>query len=125
MALLRDEGRRDLSRWDDPLREEDEANPIGWRGVLWWGYGIVFLFFGVFGVWAALAPLGSGAVAQGQVQVVGSQRIVQHLEGGIIQRILVREGDRVALVQPLVILEATRAQTHRSEGRRGGKGGGK
>src|SRR3546814_14308371 len=46
MALLRDEGRRDLSRWDDPLREEDEANPIGWRGVLWWGYGIVFLFFG-------------------------------------------------------------------------------
>src|SRR3546814_5436244 len=80
MALLRDEGRRDLSRWDDPLREEDEANPIGWRGVLWWGYGIVFLFFGVFGVWAALAPLGSGAVAQGQVQVVGRQRIVQHLE---------------------------------------------
>src|SRR3546814_19575712 len=112
MALLRDEGRRDLSRWDDPLREEDEANPIGWRGVLWWGYGIVFLFFGVFGVWAALAPLGSGAVAQGQVQVVGSPRLVQPPEGGSIQRILDREGDGVALGQPLGNPGATRARNH-------------
>lgn len=111
MALVRAEGHRDLSRWDDPLREEDEANPIGWRGVLWWGYGIIFLFFGVFGVWAAVAPLESGAVAQGQVQVVGNQRLVQHLEGGIIKQILVRDGDRVKLGQPLVILDATRAQT--------------
>lgn len=110
MALVRAEGNRDLSRWDDPLREEDSSNPIGWRGVLWWGYGIVFLFFGVFGVWAALAPLESGAVAQGQVQVLGSQRVVQHLEGGIIKQILVREGDQVTLGQPLIVLDATRAQ---------------
>ena len=80
MALVREEGVRDLSRWDDPLGEGDDRNPAGWRGVLWWGYGIVFLFFGVLGVWAALAPLESGAVAQGQVQVAGSQRVIQHLD---------------------------------------------
>lgn len=111
MALVRDAARRDLSRWDDPLGDDPEVNPIGWRGVLAIGYGIIFLFFGVFGAWAALAPLESGAVAQGQVQVVGNQRMVQHLEGGIIKQILVREGDRVKAGQPLVILDATRAQT--------------
>ena len=111
MALSRDDRSRDLSRWDDPLGEDGENNPVGWKGVLWWGYGIVFLFFGVFGVWAALAPLESGAVAQGQVQVAGSQRVIQHLEGGIIEEILVREGDRVKTGQPLVVLDPTRART--------------
>lgn len=111
MALVRDDTSRDLSRWDDPLGEDRENNPIGWKGVLWWGYGIVFLFFGVFGVWAAVAPLESGAVAQGKVQVAGSQRVIQHLEGGIIDRILVREGDRVTAGQPLVELDPTRTRT--------------
>lgn len=110
MALVRNDESRDLSRWSDPLGE-DEANPIGWRGVLWLGYGIIFLFFGVFGVWAAWAPLESGAVAQGQVQVVGSQRVIQHLEGGLIKQILVTEGQHVTKGQPLVILDGTRART--------------
>jgi len=111
MALVRDDGRRDLARWSDPVADEAERNPMGWRGVLWIGYGIVFVFFGVFGLWAALAPLGSGAVAQGQVQVIGNQRVVQHLEGGIIKEIMVREGDRVTRGQPLVMLDGTRMQT--------------
>lgn len=111
MALVRDDGRRDLARWSDPAADEAERNPMGWRGVLWIGYGIVFVFFGVFGLWAALAPLGSGAVAQGQIQVIGNQRVVQHLEGGIIKEIMVSEGDRVTRGQPLVVLDGTRMQT--------------
>lgn len=111
MALVRDDQSRDLSRWTDPAGEDSEGNPTGWKRVLLVGYGIIFLFFGVFGVWAALAPLESGAVAQGQVQVAGSQRVVQHLEGGIIQEILVREGDRVTKGQTLVVLDPTRART--------------
>ncbi|GHD53652.1 HlyD family type I secretion periplasmic adaptor subunit [Thalassobaculum fulvum] len=111
MALVRDDRTRDLSPWHDPLGADEGHNPVGWKRVLWIGYGIVFMFFGVFGLWAALAPLESGAVAQGQVQVSGNQRIVQHLEGGLIQEILVREGDRVKAGQPLIVLDPTRART--------------
>src|SRR3546814_15469034 len=39
MALLRDEGRRDLPRRDEPLRAADEAHPMRWRGGTWWGVG--------------------------------------------------------------------------------------
>lgn len=102
---------RDLSRWNDPLAQDHDNNPMDWRRVLWVGYSIVFVFFGIFGVWAAVAPLESGAVAQGMVQVEGSQRVVQHLEGGIIKEILVKEGDDVKRGQPLVILDTTRART--------------
>lgn len=109
MALTREQGQRDLSRWEDPLASEPENNPMSWRGVLWIGYGVVFLFFGAFGVWAALAPLGSGAIAQGQVQVSGEQRVVQHLEGGIIREIRVKEGEVVRDGQPLIVLDTTQS----------------
>jgi len=110
MALVREQGRRDLSRWEDPLANEPESNPMSWHRVLWVGYGVVFLFFGAFGVWAALAPLGSGAIAQGQVQVAGEQRVVQHLEGGIIREIRVKEGDLVRDGQPLMVLDTTQSK---------------
>ena len=110
MALAQEQGRRDLSRWEDPLANEPESNPMSWHRVLWVGYGVVFLFFGVLGLWAALAPLGSGAIAQGQVQVAGEQRVVQHLEGGIIREIRVKEGDLVREGQTLIVLDATQSQ---------------
>jgi len=111
MALVRDDRGRELSPWRDPLGADVERNPVGWKRVLWIGYAIVFTFFGIFGLWAAFAPLQSGAVAQGQVQVSGNQRVVQHLEGGLIEQILVHEGDRVKAGQPLIVLDPTRART--------------
>ena len=109
MAMVRSDESRDLTRWENPLAHEPERNPMAWRSVLWVGYVILFLFFGVFGVWAAFAPLGSGAIAMGQVQVAGSQKVVQHLEGGIIKAILVGEGDTVHEGDVLMVLEGTRA----------------
>ena len=44
--------------------------------------------FGGFGIWAALAPLTSAAVAPGVVKVDTYRKTVQHLEGGIIRQIL-------------------------------------
>ncbi|MBM1174717.1 HlyD family type I secretion periplasmic adaptor subunit [Microvirga arabica] len=54
------------------------------------------IFFGGFGAWAALAPLSSAASASGQVRVESYRKTVQHLEGGIIREILVKDGDFVA-----------------------------
>ncbi len=53
------------------------------------------LFIGGFGIWSVTAQLESAAVAYGEV-VVGSQRqSVQHLEGGIVDKLYVREGDSI------------------------------
>ena len=55
---------------------DDKANPRRWRGVIVVGFVIIFVFFGVFGVWASLAQLGSGAIASGQLQVDSNQKTV-------------------------------------------------
>lgn len=68
------------------------------------------LFFGVFGGWAATAKISSGAMAPGTISPDGSRRTVQHLEGGIIADLFVREGDLVEAGQPLLVLEKTQAQ---------------
>lgn len=75
------------------------------------GFGIAaaVLFFGVFGVWSWYAPLASAAVAPGVVNPDGSRKTVQHLEGGIIRTIHVREGDHVAAGDTLVTMEDVRA----------------
>ncbi len=68
------------------------------------------LFFGGFGAWAALVPISSGAVAPGRISPDGNRRTVQHLEGGIISQLYVKNGDLVAAGDPLVLLERTRAE---------------
>ncbi len=73
------------------------------------GYSTVFLGFGVFGTWAATAPLASGVVAYGVVSVEGNRKTIQHLEGGIISEIVVKEGDIVNPGDVLVKLDQTQA----------------
>lgn len=74
------------------------------------GASIVALFFGGFLGWAALAPLSSAAIATGTVVVDGQRKTVQHLEGGIVEAIEVREGARVEAGQVLVRLDGTHAR---------------
>jgi HlyD family type I secretion membrane fusion protein len=78
--------------------------------VIWGGIitAVVFLFFGL---WAGFAPLDSAAIANGSVVLSASRKTVQHLEGGIIQEILVKEGDNVTKGQPLIHLNATSANS--------------
>jgi membrane fusion protein, epimerase transport system len=72
--------------------------------------GVLFmLVFVVFGTWAALAPLEGAAHAPGRVSVASHSKTVQHLEGGIVAEILVANGDRVAIGQPLVKLDETQS----------------
>ena len=48
------------------------------------GWVIIAVFFGVFGTWAASAPLKGAVVANAVVKVEGNRKSVQHLEGGIV-----------------------------------------
>jgi protease secretion system membrane fusion protein len=56
-------------------------------------------------LWAALAPLDEGVPTQATVAIDTKRKAVQHLQGGIIREVLVREGDQVKEGQPLARLE--------------------
>ena len=75
------------------------------------GYLAISLLMGTFGVWAALAPISGAALTPGVIAAAGRNIMIQHLEGGIIQEILVTEGERVSAGQALVILDSTEAET--------------
>ena len=89
-------------------------------GLMLGGVLALALFFGGLGSWAALAPLASAAVAPGLVTVESNRKTVQHLEGGIISELLVRNGDRVARGQVLLRLEdvESRSEFDLLQGRR-------
>ena len=71
------------------------------------GLVVVATFFGGFGGWAALAPLDGAVVGSGAIAVHGSNKTVQHKEGGIVAALLVQEGDRVEHDQLLIRLDDT------------------
>jgi epimerase transport system membrane fusion protein len=60
---------------------------------------------GGFAAWAALAPLSGAVIASGMIKVDGTRKTVQHLEGGIVKEIRVKDGDRVAEGQTLIVLQ--------------------
>ncbi len=74
------------------------------------GLIIALLVFGVFGMWAAFAPLNGAAHAGGTVTVGSYKKVVQHLEGGMVSDIRVRNGDTVAAGDPLMVLDSTQSQ---------------
>ena len=65
----------------------------------------------VFAGWAVIAPLASAAIAPGVISPDGHRKTVQHLEGGLIRRIHVREGQSVAEGDPLITLDDTAARS--------------
>lgn len=71
------------------------------------GIGVVQVIFGGFGTWALLAPLSSAAHGPGVIAVENYRKTVQHLEGGIVRTIQVRDGDLVSKDQVLLTLDDT------------------
>jgi len=74
------------------------------------GLGIAFLVFGVFGLWATLAPIDGAAFAPGTIRVGSYNKVVQHLEGGIVKSINVRGGDDVRAGDVLLVMDSTQSQ---------------
>ena len=71
------------------------------------GYSLLGLAVVGFGFWAQTATLAGAVVASGVFVTTGQNKIVQHLEGGVIREILVREGDTVERDQLLIELDET------------------
>jgi HlyD family type I secretion membrane fusion protein len=71
------------------------------------GWGIVALVFGGLVAWSVFAPFEGAVLSAGQISVETNQQAVQHLEGGIVREIYVRESDQVAEGQKLLSLDAT------------------
>lgn len=86
------------------------------------GIGLVaiLVFVGGFALWSNEAPLAEAAIAVGEIRAEGQRRTIQHLEGGIVQEILARDGDRVRAGQVLLRLDAVQsdAQTEVLRGQR-------
>ncbi|NBN77619.1 HlyD family type I secretion periplasmic adaptor subunit [Microvirga tunisiensis] len=76
------------------------------------GYVTILMSFGVLGGWAMTAPLDSAVIAHGVLSVESSRRVVQHLEGGIVKEILVKDADRVKKDQVLIRLSPVQAQAN-------------
>jgi len=73
-------------------------------------YVIIFLVL-IGGLWAAIAPLDSGAVAVGILMPSTNKKTIQHHEGGIINAIYVKQGDKVKAGDKLIELEETRIKS--------------
>lgn len=74
------------------------------------GIAIVAAWACGFGIWAAMAPLDGAVVTSGSFVATGQNKQIQHLEGGIIRDMLVREGDVVEPGQTLTLLDDTAAK---------------
>jgi HlyD family type I secretion membrane fusion protein len=75
------------------------------------GFSVLFLWLAGFGAWAAIAPLASAVVTSGYFVAIGQNKQIQHLEGGIIRELLVKEGEIVEPDQNLVRLDDTSAKS--------------
>ena len=99
-------GPYDARTWSSRVR-------MGLRGPVLFGAVVLTVFVGGFAGWASTAPLEGAAVAPGVVVASGQNNTIQHLEGGIIEAVLVREGETVTEGQELIRLQRTAAEASR------------
>jgi HlyD family type I secretion membrane fusion protein len=80
------------------------------RPVVTGGLAILVLVGG-FGTWAMESEITGAIIAHGRIEVDQNRQIVQHLDGGVVSEILVKEGDTVTEGQMLVRLDAEQLQS--------------
>jgi len=99
-----------MSKVDSSPAEEVFEVPVdvspGTRTALW----LFVVVMALLTAWSVFAVLSEGAIAMGEVIPQGRSKTVQHLDGGIIREIRVRDGDTVKQGQELVILDDSEAR---------------
>lgn len=76
---------------------------------------VLVLLLAALLTWATLMPVKEAVVTAGQVVPSGNSQVVQHLEGGIVSAILVKEGDLVEAGQPLIVFDPKQVQAEREQ----------
>jgi len=76
------------------------------------GLLVIAFFFGGLGVWSVYFPFQGAVIAPGVVNVFGERKMVQHLEGGIINKIFVKEGDEVTQGDVLIELKSSQVSSN-------------
>lgn len=76
------------------------------------GILIILFFFGGLAAWSIFFPFQGAVIAPGTVKVSGERKTVQHLEGGMIDQILVKEGDKVKEGDILILLKSIRVKAN-------------
>ena len=71
------------------------------------GYISIVVMVGVFGGWSVLTLINSAVIASATIVAESNTKKIQHMEGGIVRKILVKDGDRVEAGIDLVILDDT------------------
>lgn len=92
----------------------DNSPPFSKRLMLKGGGVIVFFLMGL-SLWSFFAPIESAVIAQGLVSVDSSRKTIQHLEGGIVEEILVHDGDKVQAGDVLIRLQDTYQISQRNQ----------
>lgn len=83
--------------------------------IVWKMGALCVLGFGGFMIWGSIAPLEEGVAASGQIVVEDNRQLVQHLEGGLVSEIKVREGQLVKKGDVLVVLKKTASLSNRDQ----------
>lgn len=105
------------------MADQTSMTPIQWyddvpRSVtkhIIFGLSLMIFSLGGFGLWAFRAPLAAAVISQGSFVATGRNKIVQHLEGGIIKDISISEGDTVVEGQVILTLDETSAMASQRE----------
>ena len=81
------------------------------RSSLWMGFLCLLLLVGGFGAWSTTTHIVGAVIAHGRVEVAQNRQVVQHPDGGVVEEILVEEGDRVEQGDLLIRLDADRLRS--------------
>ncbi len=97
----------------EPIKPKAPPAPATWsakRHTFIGTLGLAILVGG-FGGWAVMANISGAIVSSGRVAVDSNRQVVQHPDGGVVQEIMVREGDRVSDGDVLIRLDPARLRS--------------
>ena len=87
---------------------------LGLRWPMLLGFLSLLVLVGGFGSWATFSSLSGAIIASGQIEVEKNRQVVQHPDGGVVAKILVKEGDFVQRDAVLVRLDPIAEQSEMS-----------